>query len=378
MDYKTAEDLKTILNSNREILDYFNNEYVQKLADVQNRKTQQFELKVKIDELKKTLDIYSFKTSTGHNVFSPFSTETTMQQEKASAIDRQLRELSEIKITLDNNIINLEEEISSLKDRIQNLADSTKKLEEMLSDMTEEFVDEDAFKDDDEDEPAGEEPAENHGLNILKLNLHEKEELSGKLKSEIKEILSGNRNKLEVLSWMIKTDINRARVTLEDIMEANTSLEADVDKIIDELSDSPDTSEPLWTLLDDMILEYKEAHPECVIQSEIDCPDYDIHIDNTVIIYLIYIIREIFDNAFKHSNANRITAKIFISNRLINVYINDNGVGIDSNYGVISPWYSGLHKINEIIYLLGGQLKIDGDIISGTNVRFSFPIDATL
>lgn len=376
MAYSNTEDLKLVLNSNREILDYFNNEYVQKLADVQNQKTQQFELKVKIDELKKTLDIYSFKTSTGHNVFSPFSTETTMQQEKAAHISRQLKELSEIKVTLDNKITDLEEEITSLKERIQNIAGANKRLEEMLSEAIEEYADEETPLNEEAAEISTNEPEENHGLNILKIYQHDKKELSDKIKSQVKEILSGNQNKLEILSWLLKTDINRARVTLDDIIEATEALETDVDKIIDDLSNEPNTSEPLWTLLNDTILEYKEAHPECVIQSEIDCPDYNINIDKTVIIYLVYILEEIFDNSFRHSNANRITAKIFVSNRLVDVYINDNGVGIDSNYSYLSPWYSGLHKIKEIIYLLGGQLKIDGDIISGTNVRFSFPIDA--
>ena len=375
MEHAITEDLRLVLNSNREILDYFNNEYVQKLAEVQNQKTQQFELKVKIDELQKTLDVYSFKTSSGHNVFSPFSTETTMQQEKAAQIGRQLKDLTDVKLNLDDKIADLEDEIASLKDKIQNIAATTKRLDDLLSEATDEYTDEEAEPDEDTMDDSSDAPDENHGLNILKLYLHDKKELSDKIKSQVREILIGNQNKLEVLSWLLKTDVNRAKVTLDEIMESTAALETDVDKMIDDLSAEPDTSEPLWTLLNDTILEYKEAHPECVIQSEIDCPDFDIQIDKTVIIYLIYILREIFDNVFKHSNANRITAKIFVSNRLVDVYINDNGVGIDSNYTYLSPWYSGLHKIKEIIYLLNGSIKIDGDIISGTNVRFSFPIE---
>jgi two-component system sensor histidine kinase DegS len=39
-----------------------------------------------------------------------------------------------------------------------------------------------------------------------------------------------------------------------------------------------------------------------------------------------------------------------------------------------SSWHSGLHRLHEIVHLFGGKVQIDGDIISGTNVRFSFPI----
>lgn len=71
MDISTTENLKTVRDSNQEILDYFNELYVEKLEQIQALKTEQFELKIKIDELMKTLEVYSFKNSAGHNVFSP-------------------------------------------------------------------------------------------------------------------------------------------------------------------------------------------------------------------------------------------------------------------------------------------------------------------
>ena len=107
---------------------------------------------------------------------------------------------------------------------------------------------------------------------------------------------------------------------------------------------------------------------------DINCTDYAINIPDIVSTHLVLIIQELMNNVFMHSNANKVNIKIYLSSRLIDVYINDNGVGIDSNYSSNSPWYSGLHKISEIIYLLGGTFKIDGDIVSGTNVRFTFPL----
>ena len=86
------------------------------------------------------------------------------------------------------------------------------------------------------------------------------------------------------------------------------------------------------------------------------------------------MLREIFDNIFKHSNANHVTSKVFISSRLIDVYVNDNGVGIPDDYLERSGYHSGLHKLHEVISQLDGKLQIQGDLISGTNVRFSFPI----
>ncbi|MGN0394695.1 MAG: ATP-binding protein [Coprococcus sp.] len=391
MDTSSVENLKIVKESNKDMLDYFNDLYVHKLELVQELKTEQFELKSKIDELVKTLNIYSFKNSTGQNVFSPFSTENTIQQEKAAQIETQLHELMNMQTSIDDKISNFEQEIDSLKKRITTLNTSNKKLEELIFSAEAEIEackireqeisakeDEDDILDEVDDayeDEISEEPDINHGLNILMLHDYERKQFADKLDTEVAETIDSNLHKLEVLSRLLKSDINRASITLDELITSNDNLLDCIDGMIDDLAYNIDTTEPVWTLLDDIMLEYKESHPECVIESEIECPDYDITIPDIITSNLVIIIREIMDNAFKHSNANRIVVNIYISSRLIDVSINDNGVGIDSNFSHVTPWYSGLHRIREIIYLLGGQFKIDGDIISGTNVRFSFLVD---
>lgn len=375
MDISAAENLETVRSSNQEILDYFNGLYVEKLEQIQSLKTEQFELKIKIDELIKTLDVYSFKNSTGHNVFSPFSTTTTTQEEKASQIEQKLNDLNEVNRTLDSRILALQKESEALKTRITSIHTATKKLDAVLEDLAEEFTEEAAPPEPEEEEVADDKPVINHGINVLRMEKYSRDKLAQSLHNNIKQQLDGTKHKLEVLSWLIKSDITRAKVTLDELVNSTNEISDSLDFILADLASNIDMNEPLWTLLDDTIFKYKEAHPECVIESDIDCPEYDLQIPEIIILNLIYILREIFDNAFKHSNANRIVIKIYISNRLIDVYMNDNGIGIDSSYNHTSPWYSGLHRIQEIIYLLNGQFNIEGDIISGTNVRFSFPID---
>ncbi len=373
MDTSSIENLKIVRTSNQDTLDYFNGLYVRKLEMIQSLKTEQFELKVKIDELVKTLDVYSFKNSAGHNVFSPFSSGTTIQQEKASQIESQIRDLMDVQLSIDGKITKLEYEIDDLKKRINILNTSNKKLDELLAEA-EENPDTSSEYEEDEATEENEEPDTNHGLNILRLQNYEKQKLANKLDNQIADTVDGNIHKLEVLSWLLKSDINRAKLTLDELISSNEKLLMSIDDTISDLTCNIDSNEPVWTLLNDIMLEYKEAHPECVIESDIECPDYELNLSPIITSNLIMIIREIMGNAFKHSNANRIVVKIYISSRLIDVFINDNGVGIDSNFSHVTPWYSGLNRIKEIIYLLDGQFKIDGDIISGTNVRFSFPI----
>lgn len=373
MDISTTENLKTVRDSNQEMLDYFNGLYVAKLEQIQSLKTEQFELKIKIDELMKTLEVYSFKNSAGHNVFSPFSTTTTTQEEKAAQIEQELKELNASDAELTANIRSLQADADELKSRITRIHTATKKLDAFLDEMAEEFTKEAIAL---EKEPVEEDlPVINHGFNILRLKKYDQDKLVQSLHTDILEQLDRTRHTLDFLSWLIKSDVNRAKVTLDELIDSTTSMEDSLNAILLGLTGDIDATVPIETLLEDTIFRYKDAYPECVIESDIDCPDASIEIPEIITISLIRILCECLDNVYKHANANRVGINIQIYSDQISVHINDNGIGIDENYSHTSPWNSGLHRIQEIIYLLNGQLKIEGDIISGTDIRFSIPIE---
>lgn len=374
MDISTTENLKTVRDSNQEMLDYFNGLYVAKLEQIQSLKTEQFELKIKIDELMKTLEVYSFKNSAGHNVFSPFSTTTTTQEEKAAQIEQELKELNASDAELTANIHSLQADADELKSRITLLHTATRKLDTFLDELADEFTKESTALEDDESTEENL-PVINHGFNILRLKKYDQDKLVQTLHTDILDQLDRTRHTLDSLSWLIKSDINRATVTLDELIERTISMKDSLNAILSGLTGGIDTSVPIETLLRDTIFRYKDTHPECVIESDIDCPDASIEIPEIITISLIRILCECLDNVYKHANANRVGINIQIYSDQISVHINDNGIGIDENYSHTSPWNSGLHRIQEIIYLLNGQLKIEGDIISGTDIRFSIPIE---
>lgn len=374
MDISTTENLKTVRDSNQEMLDYFNGLYVAKLEQIQSLKTKQFELKIKIDELMKTLEVYSFKNSAGHNVFSPFSTTTTTQEEKAAQIEQELKELNASDAELTANIHSLQADADELKSRITLLHTATRKLDTFLDELADEFTKESTALEDDESTEENL-PVINHGFNILRLKKYDQDKLVQTLHTDILDQLDRTRHTLDSLSWLIKSDINRATVTLDELIERTISMKDSLNAVLSGLTGDIDTSVPLETLLRDTIFRYKDTHPECVIESDIDCPDASIEIPEIIKISLIHILCECLDNVYKHANANRIDINIQILSDQISVHINDNGIGIDENYSHTSPWNSGLHRIQELIYLLNGQLKIDGDIISGTDIRFSIPVE---
>lgn len=374
MESVTKDNLTVVKESNEQMLSYFESVYITKLESLQHLKSENFEIEVKIEELEKTKQLYSFKTNDSKSIFSPLSTNSSTEHERSRVLETQLQDLRGAKAALAARIATLEQELSSIQDKLNMLNKSASALKQLSSDTelaettTPSASDDFVFLEEEADNV-------NHGYNILMLEEFHNTQLAHILSHFVKSPLTNNQNKLEVVGWLLNSDIDRARVTLKD-MQANTDeMMKCVDDLIARLQHPIDMKQPVWMVLDDFITRYRDLHPECVIEADKDCPETDISIPPIVMITFMQIMTEIFENVFKHSNANKITTKIIISNRLIDVFINDNGVGIQDNYLRTSKWYSGLHRVHEAIYLLDGKINIQGDLISGTNVRFSFPID---
>ncbi|MBR6222736.1 MAG: ATP-binding protein [Lachnospiraceae bacterium] len=371
MESVVGENLEVVRQANSQMLSYFQSIYITSLESLQSLKSESFEVDVKIEELEKTKNIYSFKTNDSKNIFSPLAAGTSSEHQRSRIIDTQLHDLYGAKAALSAKIATMEQELSSIKDKLDILGKAAKSLGQLSDDSFSADVKEES---DVEENTEDSKKEVNHGYNILMLEEFHNEQMAHMLERFVKEPLSGNRNKQEVIGWLLKSDVDRARVTLDEIDKNTGEVLECVEDLIKRLRHPIDIKQPVWMMLDDFITRYRDLHPECVIEADIDCPETDISIPPIVIITMMQSLTEVFENVFKHSNANKLTVKIIISNRLVDVFVNDNGVGIQDNYLDTSKWYSGLHRLHEAIYLLDGKLKIDGNLLSGTNVRFSFPI----
>ncbi len=368
--------LSIIEEANSKTLDYFNKTYLSNLELVQKLKTELFELEVQIETLQKTRELYTYQGEDRRNVFSPLSDLRSASISRGAQLADQIQALEDAKESLDNRIRQLENDIIFYKEQVEMLSKASKCIHTVLigkkeSQVTEsddtdtgiEFIE----QEDTEDNSA-------HNYNMLRLEDYERYRCANSLNRNVKEELISNINKLEVLKWLLHSDVGRAMVTITELHNSSENILKSIDKVLFKLNYNVDTKQPIWDQVDKLIDVYKRMHPECMIDYSCDCTEHELNIPPVITVRLIAILREIFNNIFKHSNANRVTAKIFISSRLIDVYVNDNGVGIPEDYLDRAAWHSGLHKLHETIYQLDGKVQIEGDIISGTNVRFSFPI----
>lgn len=372
MDTQHKSDLDIINSANMEMLDYFNALFLENLEEIQNIKTQSFEIDIKIDELEKTKDVYAFKSNSRKNVFSP-STNDDSDNVRGQIIDQQIHDLREVQDGLGIKLRSLEVKMTSLKKRLNTLNQAQDVIKKLSPSSLKQnnFDDMESF---DFVETDSSHIITSHGHNILMQDAFDKAYLATLLDRNIKNNLLGLTNKLELLTYLLGTDISRAKLTLKEVIHSSKDITLSIDDIEARLNKNIDSGKALWSQIDDFIMNKRENNPEYLIETSTECSDYEISIHPVFVINTLVLLEIFFDNIFKHSNANKIDFKLGITPNTIECEISDNGTGISDNYLKISPWYSGLHKAHEIIFLLGGTLAINGDITRGTNVRFGFPI----
>lgn len=375
MAQEEINPLNIIEEANAKTLDYFNKTYVSNLELVQELKTELFELEVQIETLEKTRELYTYHVDQRRSVFSPLSTKEEETNTRGAQLALQIKDLQDAKERLEKRIDDLLQDIAFYKEQVAMLSQANKCIHTVLVGSSHE----DSTPSDSEDliEFIETEDTDNktaHAYSSMLLEDYANYRCARNLDQNIKQELISSLNKLDVLKWLLNSDIARAKVTLNEVHTSQQHILDSIEEELKALNYHIDTKQPVWDQINKLVDGYKKQHPECMIDSSCDCTEHELDLPPVITIRLIKMIREVFDNVFKHSNANRITSKIFISSRLIDVYINDNGVGIPEDYLDRAGKSSGLHWLQETIYQLDGKLQIQGDLISGTNVRFSFPI----
>ena len=372
MENHAKADLEVIKNANQAMLDYFNDAFIEDLENIQDLKTQAFEIDIKLDELYKTKDIYALKSGSKKSVFSPIPMEAE-ETGKSKVIDDQINDLNDVKDLLNAKIINLESSLNILKKRLNVLNEAQDAIHSLglkYGESGSELSDDDfMFVSDEKNDSKSE-----HGYNILMLDAFDDTYISTIIQRNIKEGIESTNHKLEVLSYLLGTDISRAKLTLKDIQYNSKKILDSVNDIEDKLSTQFDSSKPLLIQLEDYIAAKRDANPDCVIESNLEYTDYEIALHPVFSINLFRLLEIFFDNIFKHADADKVKFDLSLSQNVIEVLISDDGIGIDSDYLTKAPWYSNLHKAHETIYLLNGDLNISKDEEGGTIVKFRFPI----
>lgn len=396
------KNISILTKTNSEMLTFFTNRHKECTDNLEHYKTSLFELNIKLDELNKTKSIYSLNTSSKRDLFTPMPKDKT-ESGKESKIDEEIvallneQRLLSAKISEEtSNLKFISRKMKLLKAAELSIKDLSLELEDTKSDLTSLEKETQSLRSElasakqknstsdtitsSESEDSSKKLSEmrdeitKHGKNILKIDAFDKSYMSSMLDRKVKTKLNQSKSKLETVKFLISSDPKRAKQTINELLQDMDGINDDITYLLSKVLYNIDTKKPLLDMLEDFISAKKNAHSDCIIETDykgLDTSSKTSYIAATSLIHLLDIFTE---NIFKHSHANRIIIKLSNDNNTLSAYIKDNGTGIPDDYMEKSPWYSSIHKANEIIYLLDGKLDIKGSHENGTLVTFSYPI----
>ena len=98
-------------------------------------------------------------------------------------------------------------------------------------------------------------------------------------------------------------------------------------------------------------------------------------LESYIEVMIFRAIQELMGNAVRHSQANKITVSIEISDTNVKVSVEDNGKGFDVDT-LLEGSGMGVKVIKERVEMLGGHLEVDSMIGQGSKIFFQIPAGA--
>lgn len=385
-------DLKYIADSNEEMLTYFNKIYSDHLSNLQDYKSKLFEINVKLDELTRTRSVYSLNTDYRKNIFSPIAMESS-ESEKEREIADEINQLTDAR---DDMEIKIDEEdilLKSIENRLSKLnkahsaiidlkneeerreEEERRKAEEEAKKLEEEedvfeFID---FEEEEEEDINPEiEEMKKHYQNILMITAFDNTYVSTVLDKKIKDEIGINNHKLNTIAKLISVEPERAKLILEEIISDNKKILNVIEEQLRKLYYDFDDKQTINELMSSYIDKCQDDHPSIRIVYNESSEDAETNF--VKLLSLQKLLDIFFNNIFQHAKARSIEINSKLSDNLLKINITDNGIGIRDDYMENSMWYSGIHRAEELVFLLDGSLDIRRDVIGGTIVEFSIVI----
>lgn len=167
-------------------------------------------------------------------------------------------------------------------------------------------------------------------------------------------IQHGNK---ERSSQIVKDSMHQARVALKEAREA-----------IDDLRSLSNIS--IVKKIEEEIKEFTKVTSVQVNTTFDIIPALPDKINQNV----MYMISECLTNIMKHAQAKKVDVTICIENKDFCIYINDDGVGFNTNVIGAKKGHYGLIGISERVRVLDGTISIISNVNAGTSVSIKIPL----
>ncbi|MCR4839014.1 MAG: hypothetical protein K5897_08820 [Eubacterium sp.] len=372
MDKK--EQLSAIMKSTGEIRKHFNRVHADAMSQLQEVKTELFELNIRLDECLRTKNLYAMNRNHKKNVFSPIPADDPATR-KETELEEKINALTTRKEALEQRKAEAEALIRETENHLKNLHIAQLSAAQLSHDP--------AFQEDDSDDEGFEfletdetppEDLSKHGEQILLLDAFDKTYLATVLDKRVRIPLSSQTHRLQTLRKFLTTDPRQAQLMLDEFETQNEQILSTLQAQLTRIEPGFDEKQPIGSILDTWIMRFRDQHPEYVLESSVQVRNESQVIPYIRTLTLIRIIEAAFDNIVRHSDANQIRFRVQVNGSVADVFISDNGIGIPGNVMQAAPWYSSLHRAEETLFLLGGRMQLTGSKDHGTTMRFTLPV----
>lgn len=213
-----------------------------------------------------------------------------------------------------------------------------------------------------------------HNSNILMLWEYDKVRLQNYLTEELIQEMELCLQELNKMKWMMYSDMERAKITLDRVEKILKKWQSEFKNQSVQRQVQTDFSEPAKIYFERFLKQKQEIYTEWDFRYEVNQKNFQQTIPPIIVLLLLRILDELFENVRKHSESDRIGIYLNFNEKEIALQMSDNGIGITEDYMEKSNWHSGLHFVEEWVYLLNGKIEITGDLTSGTIIDILIPV----
>jgi signal transduction histidine kinase/ligand-binding sensor domain-containing protein len=209
------------------------------------------------------------------------------------------------------------------------------------------------------------------------IELRAKQELEAernRIASDMHDDFGADISKISVISELIKSDPGNSTTTVKQIQKIS-SYSSELRKKMDEIIWALDPSNDK---LINLIVHIKELVAELREESGIDCRmeisemNTDLVLTATIRRNIFLIVKEALNNCLKHSKATSVSLQIKMHEHLLDLVIQDNGIGFD--VADRSIYNNGLANIEKRVRQINGELSIKSNVNEGTIISVNIKL----
>jgi len=215
---------------------------------------------------------------------------------------------------------------------------------------------------------AREERVRSLAAHLLQAEEEERRRISRELHDEAGQSMLFLRLHLEMLEKAATPDL---RPKLAEARRVTEGIIAEIRRIIAALAPSAVEELGLPAAIRHLSARFRKLYP---MQLRVKLTPYGARLPREIEATIYRIVQECYQNIGKHSEASRVNLLLRSTDTLLELNVEDDGIGFDVERAVAQPKSFGLKGMRERIVLLGGQFEIRSSPGHGATLSMRLPI----